>query len=239
MKKKITAGLALMLVLVLAGCSNLKLTTTKTTYKPSGMTAVVKGTASSGADLTYQIGKKTSKVKNNHGDYVFTVPASNVQQTVKVKAKSAGKTVTKKVQIKKVKPLGSYAMLTMKYSAILQQMHLTAKALPETVKPGIHDLIKTDSYTIRGNIQNDQLIGATFIIPTKALKQKSAQQEFGTAFSVFSSTVGADGEKVFKEFNKQTKNQSKGQTTVKEISSNGVHYNIGFSTTTLYMYITK
>ena len=42
-----------------------------------------------------------------------------------------------------------------------------------------------------------------------------------------------------KQFAKETKDQKDSQTTMKTIKSNGVKFNVGFSTSNIYVYITK
>lgn len=109
----------------------------------------------------------------------------------------------------------------------------------KTDKKGLTNLIKTNAYTLRGNIQDGQLMGGTMIIPTNSFKDKTKSKEFGTTFVAFSQAIGADGKQVMHEFEKETKSQNKTQTTSKTIKNNGITYSIGFSKTALYIYITR
>ena len=70
--KKFLLGALGLLALTLAGCSNNKVTTKKNTYRPTALTAVVKGTAGA-KHVNYQIdnGKKQT-VKTNGGAYFLS-----------------------------------------------------------------------------------------------------------------------------------------------------------------------
>lgn len=104
---------------------------------------------------------------------------------------------------------------------------------------GITNLIKNQTFTLRANIQSNQLISATIIVPTSNLKNKDKTKQFGTAFVAFSQAIGANGKEVMEEFEKETKSQNNSQTTSKTIKNHGVTYSVGFSKTDLYIYITK
>ena len=122
----------------------------------------------------------------------------------------------------------------------VQQLQSTTKSeqLPVQLN-GIHNVVDNSAYTLRLNVQNGDLMGATMMIPVKSFKDKAQAQQFGTAFALFSQALGADGKQVMHEFESKTKNQDKTQTTSKTIINNGIKYSIGFSTTELYVYITK
>lgn len=122
----------------------------------------------------------------------------------------------------------------------VQQLQSTTKSeqLPVQLN-GIHNVVDNSAYTLRLNVQNGNLMGATMMIPVKSFKDKSQAQQFGTAFALFSQALGANGKQVMHEFESKTKNQDKTQTTSKTIIDHGVKYSIGFSTTELYVYITK
>ena len=122
----------------------------------------------------------------------------------------------------------------------VQQLQSTTKneQLPVQLS-GIHNVVDNSAYTLRLNVQNGDLMGATMMIPVKSFKDKAQAQQFGTAFALFSQALGADGKQVMHEFESKTKNQDKTQTTSKTIINNGIKYSIGFSTTELYVYITK
>ena len=122
----------------------------------------------------------------------------------------------------------------------VQQLQSTTKSeqLPVQLN-GIHNVVDNSAYTLRLNVQNGDLMGATMMIPVKSFKDKAQAQQFGTAFALFSQALGANGKQVMHEFESKTKNQDKTQTTSKTIINNGIKYSIGFSTTELYVYITK
>lgn len=122
----------------------------------------------------------------------------------------------------------------------VQQLQSTTKSeqLPAQLS-GIHNVVDNSAYTLRLNVQNGNLMGATMMIPVKSFKDKAQAQQFGTAFALFSQALGANGKQVMHEFESKTKNQDKTQTTSKTIINHGIKYSIGFSTTELYVYITK
>ena len=122
----------------------------------------------------------------------------------------------------------------------VQQLQSTTKSeqLPAQLN-GIHNVVDNAAYTLRLNVQNGDLMGATMMIPVKSFKDKTQAQQFGTAFALFSQALGANGKHVMNEFESKTKNQDKTQTTSKTIINHGIKYSIGFSTTELYVYITK
>ena len=122
----------------------------------------------------------------------------------------------------------------------VQQLQSTTKSeqLPAQLN-GIHNAVDNSAYTLRLNVQNGDLMGATMMIPVKSFKDKAQAQQFGTAFALFSQALGANGKQVMHEFESKTKNQDKTQTTSKTIINHGIKYSIGFSTTELYVYITK
>lgn len=126
--------------------------------------------------------------------------------------------------------------------AAMQQAQQTQKdqLLPTTPKNGVTEWVATKHVTIRGSVDNQDVMGMTLITPVKALKDKAALKDFGTSFALIAQATGADSKKVMSEFSDYTKKNKKGsQTTMKTIESNGVKFNTGFSTSDLYIYITK
>ena len=122
----------------------------------------------------------------------------------------------------------------------VQQLQSTTKSeqLPAQLN-GIYNAVDNSTYTLRLNVQNGDLMGATMMIPVKSFKDKAQAQQFATAFALFSQALGANGKQVMHEFESKTKNQDKTQTTSKTIINHGIKYSIGVSTTELYVYITK
>lgn len=120
--KKLLLGALGLLSLTLAGCSA-SLTTNKTTYHPTALTAVVKGDAKT-KHVTYQIAdgtKQTAKV--NAGTYFFQVPTATQDQTVKITAGGSHKTVT----VKATKQLATYKTFAKQYNQMVIASHLPTK----------------------------------------------------------------------------------------------------------------
>lgn len=121
MKKLLLGALGLM-ALTLAGCSN-TLTTKKTTYHPTALTAVIKGNTKA-KHVTYRIdhgATKTAKV--TAGTYFFQVPAAAKDQTVKISTANAHKTVT----VKATPALQAYPKFAASYNQMVVASHLPQK----------------------------------------------------------------------------------------------------------------
>lgn len=280
MKKTALLAIAMSALLALSACGK-QLTTTKTTYKATGMVAVIKGEASSKqVKYTAPTGNGTTKV--NSGSYVITVPMSTKKQTVKLSADGQHQTVT----VKAAKALGDYKSYAAKYNqtvvgmalpksvqtqlaaakksatpnvatmtaaqkaAYAQQQQALQAAMVKaqtatkssqlpTTTTGLKQVLATNGGKVRVNVQNGQLIAITDIVSVKALKNKKAKTDFGTQFGLLAAATGADTKKVGKAFTKAIKDAGSGSTTIDTITSNGVKFNIGLSTTDLYIYITK
>lgn len=284
-----------LLTLTLAGCSSNQLTTNHQSYQPTALTAVIKGQASA-KHVTYRIDNGTSQTANlKGGTYFFQVPAATKNQTVKITAGSAHKTVT----VKKVAALGNYKKIAASYNQMatasylpaktqkdlqnaqtnqaatkkklaalaqtdpaaaaaavqqqkaagqkLQQSLATAKKqakddlLPTTTTTGLHNLATTKYTTVRGNVQAGHLMGLALLVPTKEMKTKTGQKKFITTFALLGNALGTKPKSVMKQFEKVMKDAKKNSssTTTKTIHSNGVRFNVGFSTDHLYIYMTK
>ncbi len=104
---------------------------------------------------------------------------------------------------------------------------------------GIKNVLTTKDYKIRLNVQKGDVLGAAMIVPTKAFKNKTRQKNFGTAFALMTTTTGANAKKVMKQFQKETKDNSGSTTTIDPITSKGVRFTIGVSTSDLYIFMTK
>jgi len=116
------------------------------------------------------------------------------------------------------------------------------KLLPTTLSNGVKNVITQNNYTVRANYQDKNLMGLTLIVPVKAMKQKDGQKDFGTVFALLSNELGANYKSVMKQFEKlqkDAKNSSSTSTATNVIKSNGVKFAVGYSTTHLYIYITK
>lgn len=242
--KKIIASLALVVgsAAVLAGCqsSSVKLTPTKSTYGTNGLVAVVKGTVSKDAKVTYKVGDgDVQKGANNDGTFVIQVPGQLKKTTVTVNAKKSGKTTIKKVSVKKTKALAPYPEFAMKYNMINQQMKIVADPLPMTQKNGLVDFYNKDGIRIRANVQDQKVVGIAYVFPVKYMKDKNKMKDFAMRLTVLSSAVGADGKQVLKDYQKLAKNAQNGQTTVDNIHNKGVTFETSFSDKGLYMYLVK
>ncbi len=116
------------------------------------------------------------------------------------------------------------------------------KLLPTNMSNGVKNVITQNNYTVRANYQDKNLMGLTLIVPVKAMKQESGQKDFGTVFSLLSNELGANPKSVMKQFEKLLKDAKKSSSTstaTNVIKSNGVKFEVGYSTTHLYIYITK
>lgn len=286
MKKKLGLIFLPAAILALAGCQSSKLTTTKTTYQPTGLNAVVQGNASNDASLTYQVDNQAKQtVKVQSGSFNFQVPTTTKDQKITITALKNKQKTTKEVTVKAGQSIGNYHKIADSYNRALTYLALPTEIrdkiskiqplnqsittipatpeqlkeaqtvqnamsaaekaqakyyLPVTAKNGISELSKQKNYTIRANVQDNQLLGLTLITPVKVLKDKAAIQEFGTTFGLIAQATGADSKAVMKQFEKYTKSSQKsGQTTIKTIKSKGIKFDTGFSTDKLYLYITK
>lgn len=111
--------------------------------------------------------------------------------------------------------------------------------LPTNVNNGVSNLLRTNHMTVRGNIQDGKTIGLALMVPVKDLKSAKHAKSFGTSFAILANSVGADSKKILGDFKKQASSKNKNQTTTNVMKSNGVKFSLGYSTTTLYVYITK
>lgn len=292
--KKLLAGALGLLAITLAGCSN-ALTTTHTTYRPTALTAVIKGDAKS-KHVTYQIDQqKKQTVAVNTGTYFFQVPAATQDQTVKITAGSAKQTVT----VKATPKLATYQTFAKSYNQLVTASYLPTKVqkqlqaaqknqaktkqklaalaktdptaaaaaakqqqaaaqqlqgemasakrqardylLPTKTPIGLHNVITTKAETVRVNVQDGQLMGIALMVPTKQMKTKAGQKQFGTTFALLGSTLKANPKYVIKQFEKILKDakSNSSSTNTKTIRSNGIRFNTGFSADHLYIYMTK
>jgi len=108
----VTAGL---LAVVLAGCGQNSLSTTKSTYTRSGLVASVKG-HSNQKTVSYRLdGQKTKTAKVHNNTFIIQVPTKTTRQTVKLTAGSAKKTV----YVKSAKRLTTYTKMATAYNQAL------------------------------------------------------------------------------------------------------------------------
>ncbi|GAB5058024.1 hypothetical protein COSHB9_24140 [Companilactobacillus alimentarius] len=227
--------------LMLSGCSKLSLSTTKRAYSADGLVAVIKGRATNYQKLTYTVGGETKKVAVDGGHFAISVPVSNSSQNVRIKAVNGKNTETKLVKVKKAKVLGDYLTFAQSYNYTMLSLGQPNDQLQLISKNEISTHRKDDGTKWYYNVQNNQLMGIATKFSYKDLKSKSGQKSFATDLMIVSKLLGADGQKVLKDFAKQTKNadQNTTKTTMKQITSKGINYNINLTTNGFYLYITK
>ncbi|WP_279403747.1 hypothetical protein [Secundilactobacillus kimchicus] len=110
--------------------------------------------------------------------------------------------------------------------------------LPAQPTSGLHNLVTTNKTTIRAALDGDQVTGLALMVPTSQLKGQKARH-FVTTFSLVAQSVGANAKNVLKQFQKQANGKNTSQTTTPKLHSNGITFSLGYSTSTLYVYITK
>lgn len=111
--------------------------------------------------------------------------------------------------------------------------------LPTKSRDGIHNLVSTKDIKIRTNTDRQQVVGLALMVPVNALKNKTQAKKFAVSFSILADSAGANAKKLMKQFQKQTNSSKTSKTTNKALHSNGLVFRVGYSTTTLYIYITK
>lgn len=227
--------------LLLTGCSSLSLSTTKKSYSANGLVATIKGKATDYKKLTYTVAGKTKKVAVDGGHFAISVPVSNTNQNVRIKATNGKDTETKLVKVKKAKALTDYLTFAQSYNYTLLSLGQPTDQLQLISKNGIFTHKKNDGTKWYYNVQNNQLMGIATKFSYKDLKSKSGQKDFATDLMVVSNILGADGKKVLKDFSKQIKNtgQSSTKTSMDQITSKGINFNINLTTSEFYLYITK
>lgn len=227
-------------LLLLAGCSKLSLTTTKDTYKADGLVAIVKGEASSADKVTYTVSGKTKNVKINDDHFAISIPVATHDKNVRIKATKGKKTTTEIVKVKKAKALTGYTTFAQQYN----YANLTLGKQNDQLKLIVNDNGIIKHKTASGtnlvmNVQDDQLMGIAMNLSYKTMKSKAGMKNFATDLAMVSQLVGADGKSVLKDLSKQIKDADGGTTTMKQITSNGVKFNINLTTKDFYLYVTK
>ncbi|WP_119326820.1 hypothetical protein [Companilactobacillus musae] len=227
--------------LLLTGCSKLDLSTTAKEYRADGLVATIKGKASNYKKLTYTVGGQTKKVAVDGGHFAISVPVSTNDQNVRIKAVNGNKTETKLVKVKRVQALQDYLTFAQSYNYTLLSLGQPTDQLQLISKDGISTHKKNDGSKWYYNVQDNQLMGIATKLSYKDLKSKTGQKNFATNLMIVSKLLGADGKQVLKDFAKQTKNASKNstKTSMSQITSKGVNFNINLTTKEFYLYITK
>lgn len=227
--------------LLLTGCSKMSLSTTAKTYSADGLVATIKGRATNYSKLTYTVSGTTKKVAVDNGHFAITVPVATNDQNVRIKATNGDKTETKLVKVKHAKALQDYLAFAQAYNYTQLSLGQPTDQLKLIAKDGIFTHKKNDGTVWYYNVQDNQLMGIATKFSYKDLKSKTGQKNFATDLMITSKLLGADGKKVLKDFAKQTKNASKNstKTSMSQITSKGVNFNINLTTNEFYLYITK
>lgn len=226
--------------MLLSGCSNLSITTTKNTYQPSGLVAVVKGKATKADKVTYKVNGITKKVKMNDGHFAFSVPASYKNQNVKIVASDEKTSQTKIVSIQATKKMGDYTAFAQQYNYSTLTLGAGNDQIPLIAEDGIFKYTKPDKTNVYFNVQGTNLMGIAMECSYKAMKDKTAMKSFETNLYMISKLLGANGKSVLKNLNSQLKNMNSGnKTNLNSIDSNGIHFEINLSADAFYIYITK
>lgn len=111
--------------------------------------------------------------------------------------------------------------------------------LPANPKDGIHNLIDTNKMTLRVNLSGDKILGIAMMVPVNSLKHKKDLKPFIMSFSILTNSVGANAKHVLNKFQKAAKAKKSSSTTAPKFHSNGLLFSLGYSTSTLYVFITK
>jgi len=115
---------------------------------------------------------------------------------------------------------------------------VAGKTITAKAHTGVYNLKTTPTATVRGNVDDKQLIGATLMVPTSSLKSKKAARTFMTELAVLTGSTGANTKAVLKGFANKANKKNSQQTTTSTIHSKGIDFNLGYSTSTLYIYVT-
>lgn len=150
----VTAGL---LTVVLAGCGQNSLSTTKSTYTRSGLVASVKG-HSNQKTVNYRLdGQKTKTAKVHNNTFIIQVPTKTTRQTVKLTAGSAKKTV----YVKSAKRLTTYTKMATAYNQALIGSKMTKSQQQAAQKLQVQGAaLKKQQATIKAAVTKAKAQGA-------------------------------------------------------------------------------
>lgn len=203
------------------------------TLKANGQTATTKIKAAT-AIGTYSVVAQ----QYNQALVMTAVPAD----TLKAMQAAQKQGTPTQAQIAAMTPAQQQALLKQQqeFQAALTKAKADVKdqQLPAKVE-GLKQVVKTTSSTMRVNVQDGELLSATLSAPVKALKGSQKDNQFGIEFGLLANALGADAQKVGTQFQKAIKDQNGSQTTIKTITSNGVKFDVGFSASELFIYMTK
>lgn len=226
--------------MVLSGCSELSLTTTKDQYEASGLVAVIKGKATKATKLVYTLNGQKHDIEMHNHEFALSIPVSNKNQDVKIVASDGDESDTKIVTIKKAKSLANYTEFAQMYNYSTLLAGQTTDQIPLVAQDGIFNYKKNSNTILHFNVQNSSLMGIAVQDSLKSFKTKSGIKDFGQTLYSISNLTGANGKKVMSNLQKQLKNAKDGnKTNLTPIKSNGVKFDINLSSENFYVYITK
>lgn len=188
-----------------------------------------------------QLSSQAAALKQEQANITAKVAAAKA----KLKAGDTSASATLQTEAAKATQLKASAAKLQQTQATLApkmkqaQQQVKSQTLPTTAKSGISNLSTTSGNTLRANVQNGQVIGLTLMVPTSALKNKADAKTFITSFSLLATSVGANAKHVLKAFSDKANKKNTSQTTTSTIHSNGLSFDLGYSTSTLYIYVTK
>lgn len=228
--------------------------TTKGSAKVNGDTYVVSVPASTkDQTVTIKAGsqKVTTKVKaakaimpykqfatTFNQAVVATALPKDVQKQLQTASKNKGQAPDVAAMTPAQKAAYAKQQQALQAAMVKAQTATKAQQLPTTAT-GLKQILKSDSGSIRANVQDGQLIALTDVASVKAMKDKTKKTAFGTQFALLATAAGANAKDVLKAFADEIKDANSGSTTTKTITSNGVKFNLGLSASDLYIYITK
>ncbi|KRK97436.1 lipoprotein [Secundilactobacillus odoratitofui DSM 19909 = JCM 15043] len=187
-----------------------------------------------------QLQAQAAKLKQQQAQITTAMKSAEA----KLKAGDTSATATITAETQKATQLKASAAKLQQAQAKLAPALKKAKAqvadqtITATGKTGIYNLKKTSTATVRGNIDHGNVIGLTLMVPTSALKSTKAAKSFMTELAVLTNSVGANTKTVLNGFKNKANKKNSNQTTTSTIRSNHIDFDLGYSTSTLYIYIT-
>lgn len=170
-----------------------------------------------------QVKKEAQQLKSGKTDSVAAMQA---------KAQKAAALQKQTAQLKKMQAQLAPAMKQ-------AQASVKDQLLPANPKNGISNLISTKKLNLRANLAGDKVLGMAMMVPVSSLKHKKDLKPFIMSFSVLTDSVGGNAKYVLKEFQKSAKAKKSTSTTAPKFHSNGITVSLGYSTSTLYVFVTK
>lgn len=170
-----------------------------------------------------QVKKEAQQLKSGKTDSVAAMQA---------KAQKAAALQKQTAQLKKMQAQLAPAMKR-------AQASVKDQLLPANPKNDISNLISTKKLNLRANLAGDKVLGMAMMVPVSSLKHKKDLKPFIMSFSVLTDSVGGNAKYVLKEFQKSAKAKKSTSTTAPKFHSNGITVSLGYSTSILYVFVTK